>query len=90
MSRRQSGLVVLSVLFPVLLSVGQTLSLPIIETPGTILTPLSLSVGMSGLEYAVFRYETFDAKLRARSRTVERMQEGYLLVDPEGRYTPEL
>lgn len=85
MSRGQSGLVVLSVLFPVLISVGQTLSVPLLDTPGTILTPLSLSLGMSGLGYAVFRYETFDAKLRARSRTIERMQEGYLLVDPDNR-----
>jgi PAS domain S-box-containing protein len=85
MSRGQSGIVVLSVLFPVLISVGQTLSVPVFDTPGTILTPLSLSLGMSGLGYAVFRYETFDVKSRARSQTIEQMQEGYLLVDPNSR-----
>jgi PAS domain S-box-containing protein len=40
---------------------------------------------MAGVGYAAFRYETFDTKALARSRTIEKMSEGYLLVDTGGK-----
>lgn len=84
-ARNQTVIVIVSVLIPVFISVGQTLELPGMDTPGTIVTPLSLSLGMAGIGYATFRYDTFDAKSRARSRIIEEMQEGYLLVGPDGK-----
>jgi PAS domain S-box-containing protein len=82
--RTQALVVVVSVFVPAAVSVVQTTNLGGFETPGTILTPVSLAAGVSGLGYATFQYDTFDVKSRARSRTIERMQEGYLLVDDDG------
>ena len=84
LSRRQTAILVPAIFAPMLLSVAQTFSLLPFETPGTILTPTSFSVGMVGVGYAAFRYEIFDTKVLARSRTIENMSEGYLLVDTEG------
>ena len=80
----QTAILVSAIFAPMLLSVAQTFSLLPFETPGTILTPTSFSVGMAGVGYAAFRYEIFDTKALARSRTVENMSEGYLLVDTDG------
>ena len=80
----QTVILVSAIFAPMLLSVAQTFSLLPFETPGTILTPTSFSVGMAGVGYAAFRYEIFDTKALARSRTVENMSEGYLLVDTDG------
>ena len=80
----QTAILVPAIFAPMLLSVAQTFSLLPFETPGTILTPTSFSVGMAGVGYAAFRYEIFDTKALARSRTVENMSEGYLLVDTDG------
>jgi PAS domain S-box-containing protein len=84
LSPRQTAILVPAIFTPMLLSVAHTFSLLPFETPGTILTPTSFSVGMAGVGYAAFRYQTFDTKALARSRTVEHMSEGYLLVDPGG------
>jgi len=85
LSPRQTAILVPAIFAPMLLSVAQTFSLLPFETPGTILTPASFSVGMAGVGYAAFRYETFDTKALARSRTIENMSEGYLLVNTNGR-----
>lgn len=85
LSSRQTTILVCAISAPMLLSVGHTFSLLPFETPGTILTPTSFSVGMAGVGYAAFRYETFDTKALARSRTIEKMSEGYLLVDTGGK-----
>jgi PAS domain S-box-containing protein len=84
LSPSQTAILVPAIFAPMLLSVAQTFSLLPFETPGTILTPTSFSVGMAGIGYAAFRYETFDTKALARSRTIENMSEGYLLVDTDG------
>ncbi|MEF8779807.1 MAG: histidine kinase N-terminal 7TM domain-containing protein [Haloferacaceae archaeon] len=84
LSRSQTAILVPAIFTPMLLSVAHTFSLLPFETPGTILTPTSFAVGMAGVGYAAFRYETFDTKALARSRTVENMSEGYLLVDTGG------
>lgn len=81
----QAGILGIAVLVPLSMSVFQAVGFAGLDTPGTILTPLSLSLSVCGFGYATFRYDTFDAKSRARSRTIEEMQEGYLLVDPDGR-----
>lgn len=81
LSQSQTAILVPAIFAPMLLSVAHTFSLLPFETPGTILTPTSFSVGMAGVGYAAFRYETFDTKALARSRTIENMREGYLLVD---------
>lgn len=83
--RTQAGLLVVSVMIPLSMSLFQAIGFAGLDTPGTILTPLSLSVSVCGFGYATFRYDTFDAKSRARSRTIEEMEEGYLLVDSDGR-----
>ncbi len=83
LSPSQTAILVPAIFAPMLLSVAQTFSLLPFETPGTILTPTSFAVGMAGVGYAAFRYETFDTKALARSRTIERMNEGYLLVDTD-------
>ena len=80
----QTIILVPAIFAPMLLSVAHTFSLLPFETPGTILTPTSFAVGMAGVGYAAFRYETFDTKALARSRTIEEMGEGYLLVDTSG------
>ncbi|MDQ2054411.1 histidine kinase N-terminal 7TM domain-containing protein [Halobellus sp. H-GB7] len=85
LSPSQTAILVSAIFAPMLLSVAHTFSLLPFETPGTILTPTSFSVGMAGVGYAAFRYETFDTKALARSRTIENMREGYLLVDTTGR-----
>jgi PAS domain S-box-containing protein len=85
LSPGQTAILVPAIFAPMLLSVAQTFSLLPFDTPGTILTPASFSVGMAGVGYAAFRYETFDTKALARSRTIEKMNEGYLLVDTDGR-----
>lgn len=85
LSRSQTAILVPAIFAPMLLSVAQTFRLLPFETPGTILTPASFSVGMAGVGYAAFRYETFDTKALARSRTIEKMQEGYLLADTDGK-----
>ena len=85
LSPSQTAILVCAIFAPMLLSVAHTFSLLPFETPGTILTPTSFSVGMAGIGYAAFRYETFDTKALARSRTIENMSEGYLLVDTEGK-----
>ena len=85
LSPTQTAILVPAIFAPMLLSVAQTFSLLPFETPGTILTPTSFSVGMAGVGYAAFRYETFDTKALARSRTIENMSEGYLLVDTTGK-----
>jgi PAS domain S-box-containing protein len=84
LSRRQTAILVPAIFAPMLLSVAQTFSLLPFETPGTILTPTSFSVGMAGVGYAAFRYETFDTKVLARSRAIENMNDGYLLIDTGG------
>ncbi len=84
LSPGQTAILVPAIFAPMLLSVAHTFSLLPFETPGTILTPTSFSVGMAGIGYAAFRYETFDTKALARSRTIENMSEGYLLVDTGG------
>jgi len=84
LSRSQTAVLVPAIFAPMLLSVVQTFDLLPFETPGTILTPASFSIGMAGVGYAAFRYETFDTKALARSRTIEKMREGYLLVDTGG------
>jgi len=84
LSSTQTAILVPAILAPMLLSVAQTFSLLPFETPGTILTPVSFSVGMTGVGYAAFRYDTFDTKALARSRTIENMSEGYLLADTDG------
>jgi PAS domain S-box-containing protein len=84
LSPSQTAILVCAIFAPMLLSVAHTFSLLPFETPGTILTPTSFSVGMAGVGYAAFRYETFDTKALARSRTIENMSEGYLLVDTGG------
>ncbi len=87
--RTQVGILVASALVPFSMSVAQSVAQSVgafgLEAPGSILTPLSLSLAVCGFGYATFRYDTFDAKSRARSRTIDEMQEGYLLVDPGGR-----
>jgi len=85
LSPSQTAILVSAIFAPMLLSVAHTFSLLPFETPGTILTPTSFSVGMAGVGYAAFRYETFDTKALARSRTIENMREGYLLVDTGGK-----
>jgi PAS domain S-box-containing protein len=85
LSPGQTAILVPAIFAPMLLSVAQTFSLLPFDTPGTILTPASFSVGMAGVGYAAFRYETFDTKALARSRTIENMNEGYLLVDTDGK-----
>jgi PAS domain S-box-containing protein len=85
LGRSQTAILVPAIFAPMLLSVAQTFSLLPFETPGTILTPTSFSVGMAGVGYAAFRYETFDTKALARSRTIEKMSDGYLLIDTDGR-----
>jgi PAS domain S-box-containing protein len=84
LSRGQTVILVPAIFAPMLLSVAQTFSLLPFETPGTILTPTSFSVGMAGVGYAAFRYETFDTKALARSRTIENMSDGYMLIDTTG------
>ncbi|QSG12587.1 Signal transduction histidine kinase, contains PAS domain [Halapricum desulfuricans] len=84
LSRRQTAVLVPAIFAPMLLSVVQTFDILPFETPGTILTPASFSIGMAGVGYAAFRYETFDTKALARSRAIETMREGYLLVDTGG------
>jgi signal transduction histidine kinase len=84
LSSTQTATLVPAILAPMLLSVAQTFALLPFETPGTILTPASFSVGMTGVGYAAFRYDTFDTKALARSRTIENMSEGYLLADTDG------
>ncbi|MEF8882135.1 MAG: ATP-binding protein [Halapricum sp.] len=83
-SRHQTAILVPAIFAPMLLSVAQTFQLLPFETPGTILTPTSFSIGMAGVGYAAFRYETFDTKSLARSRTIEKMNEGYLLANTDG------
>jgi signal transduction histidine kinase len=85
LGRRQTAILVTAIFAPMLLSVAQTFSLLPFETPGTILTPTSFSVGMAGVGYAAFRYEAFDTKALARSRTIENMSDGYLLIDTGGK-----
>ncbi|WP_259518831.1 histidine kinase N-terminal 7TM domain-containing protein [Halanaeroarchaeum sp. HSR-CO] len=84
LSRSQAVILVPAIFAPMLLSVAQTFQLLPFETPGTIFTPVSFSVGMAGIGYAAFRYETFDTKALARSRTIEYMREGYLLAGTDG------
>jgi PAS domain S-box-containing protein len=84
LSPGQTAVLVPAIFAPMLLSVAQTFSLLPFATPGTILTPTSFSVGMAGVGYAAFRYETFDTKALARSRTIEKMSEGYVLADTGG------
>ena len=84
LSTGQTAILVPAIFAPMLLSVAHTFSLLPFETPGTILTPTSFVVGMAGVGYAAFRYETFDTKALARSRTIRHMNEGYLLVDTAG------
>ncbi|MEF8756820.1 MAG: histidine kinase N-terminal 7TM domain-containing protein [Halobacteriales archaeon] len=76
-----TGVLVPAIFAPMLLSVVQTIDPAWFDPPGTILTPISFSVGMAGIGYAAFRYGTFDTKSLARSRTIDRMQEGYVLVN---------
>jgi PAS domain S-box-containing protein len=85
LGRKQTAILVTAIFAPMLLSVAQTFSLLPFETPGTILTPTSFSVGMAGVGYAAFRYEAFDTKALARSRTIENMSDGYLLIDTGGK-----
>ncbi len=81
--RLQTAILVPAIFAPMLLSVFQTFGLPGFDLPGTILTPISFSAGLAGISVAAFRYGTFDTKSLARSRTIERMQEGYLLADTD-------
>jgi len=80
----QSVILVPAIFAPMLLSVAQTFQLLPFETPGTILTPTSFSLGMTGIGYAAFRYQIFDTKSLARSRTIANMNEGYLLANTDG------
>jgi len=80
----QSVILVPAIFAPMLLSVAQTFHLLPFETPGTILTPTSFSLGMTGIGYAAFRYQIFDTKSLARSRTIANMNEGYLLANNGG------
>jgi len=83
-SSMQAAILVPAIFAPMLLSVAQTFHLLPIETPGTILTPTSFSLGMTGIGYAAFRYEIFDTKSLARSQTISKMNEGYLLANTDG------
>ncbi|AKH97476.1 ATP-binding protein [Halanaeroarchaeum sulfurireducens] len=85
LSRGQTAILVPGIFAPMLLSVAQTFQFLPFESPGTILTPTSFSVGMAAVGYAAFRYEIFDTKALARSRTIDNMNEGYLLVDTDGK-----
>ena len=83
-SSKQTAILVPAIFAPMLLSVAQTFHLLPFETPGTILTPTSFALGMSGIGYAAFQYEIFDTKSLARSRTIANMNEGYLLANTHG------
>lgn len=68
---------------PTVVLTTQTFGIPPFDLPGTILTPISFSAGLAGIGIAAFRYGTFDTQSVARARTIERMQEGYLLADTD-------
>lgn len=80
--RRQGVLVLVAALVPFVGNVAWVLGL---TGPSVNLTPIGFSVSGTVLAVAISRFGLFDLTPLARDVVVERMRDGYLVVDTDGR-----